>query len=172
MSIYRLLQTLLIAAASSVLIVGCQSQAEESVPTRLELQVGNITSLNLTISDEVSGGCFTNISSVERTIALEMARSDIDEDEASRSILKFSAFGYRTDGGTCVVSYRFEIIDCGYFRPSFQNEGVFGCVIILGWPGLVSGSKEQVESNLVNSVGEFSRDLMYHIEMDRRKKRQ
>lgn len=93
-----------------------QERFNKTVLIGFEEALGLVRAVELQISDQVDGGCWTNADAVEARLRVELERSGIavfDEPLAFRTatapVLELVVLGYRVERSGCVASARMEL---------------------------------------------------------------
>ena len=133
------------------------------------LNLDKNTEFSLTISDQVSGGCWTNIKAVKTAVEVELKRSGynlaVEGPEFSTKIF-MTSLGYEMGEQYCVATYSMKVLGgaVGYFNES--GHRVKSAVNAWLWTsdGILSDVKSQMNSRLKNAYVEMIQSFLSIID--------
>jgi hypothetical protein len=133
------------------------------------LKLDKNTEFSVTISDQVSGGCWTNIKAVKTAVELELKRSGynlaVEGPEFSTKIF-MTSLGYEMGEQYCVATYSMKVLGgaIGYFNES--GHSVKSAVNAWLWTsdGILSVGKSEMNSRLKNAYVEMIQSFLIIID--------
>jgi len=137
------------------------------------LQLHKGREVKVEISDQVKGGCWTNIDAVKTAVELEFKRSGfkIADGNTSPVFIKITSLGYALNNLDCVATYELDVV---YFAKAFYNPGGRHGLQSLAddsiWSknGLLTGPKSNFSGRLKKIYVDMTQQFINQIDTSRK----